>query len=569
MTETINNVLFSSIEKYFDRKVFSHYNEEGGLTYLELGRSVTALSCWLIEQGIEPGDRVALLGESSLYWPQVFFAATTIGAVLVPVLPDFQGGEIKRILEHSEGKLLFVSQKQRAKMEAVDLSLPLIPLENLPSTEPAGEIKNRLDTLRAGVDVDTLAAILYTSGTTGHSKGVMLTHRNFASNAMAAVHIPKLKPGYEWLSFLPLAHTYECTIGMLINVHSGSHTYYLGKPPVPSLILKALKKIRPRIILSVPLLIEKIYASSIKPAITSGFLGTLYKFSFMRRPIHWLAGKKLYRTFGGRLVFFGIGGAPLSAEVERFLRDARFPYSIGYGLTETSPLLAGSPPLKGAYRSTGKVLQGVEIRIADEGEIQARGPNIMKGYYKNEEMTAEVMTEDGWFRTGDIGRFDRKGNLFIKGRIKNVILGANGENIYPESIESVINSEPFVEESLVLEGGGGLTALVNFNYEKVIEEIQRHRYHHEHLEESREFHVEDDRKGWIPSAEEIGQFIEKYMGSLTKTVNKRLSVFSRISQVKEEKEPFVRTPTKKIKRFLYDHMGLKEKDRSGESSDET
>ena len=568
MISTINNLLFQAIEKHFDRKAFSHYGEDKDITYLELGQSVRKISRWLLSRGIEPGDKVALLAESSLYWPQVYFAVTTLGAVLVPILPDFQREEIERILNHSEAKLLFLSGKQMRKMEKSDLAMPAVQLDSLGELDAEEkerkEQDRRLDKARLEVTEDTLAAILYTSGTTGHSKGVMLTHRNFSTNAKAASHIPqpRLKPGHEWLSLLPLAHTYECTIGMLINVYTGGHTYFLGKPPVPSLILKALKKIRPRVILSVPLLIEKIYASSIKPVVTSGFLGSLYKIPPLRGAIHWLAGKKLYRTFGGRLIFFGIGGAPLSAEVERFLRDARFPYSIGYGLTETSPLLAGSPPLKSAIRSTGKVLRGVEIRIAEGGEIQARGPNIMKGYYKNDEMTAEVMTEDGWFRTGDIGSFDKNGDLFIKGRIKNVILGANGENIYPESIESVINAEPFVEESLVLEGGSGLTALVNFNYERIIEEIQRLRYHHEHKGETKEFHVEDEdeQKGWIPSSDDVRQFIDKYMGNLTKTVNNRLSVFSRISHVKEEKEPFIRTPTKKIKRFLYDHMGRKDSD---------
>ncbi|MDC7219098.1 MAG: AMP-binding protein [Spirochaetales bacterium] len=569
MKETINNVLFQSIEKNFARKAFSHYSGDESLTYLELGRSVTGISLWLISQGIQPGDKVALLGESSLYWPQVYFAVTTMGAVLVPILPDFQAEEISKILSHSESKLLFLSQKQKEKMDKAGCDLSMVVLEELPSENEEG--MELLDKYRSEVEEDSLAAILYTSGTTGNSKGVMLSHKNFVSNAKSASLIPKprLKTGHVWLSLLPLAHTYECTIGMIINVYTGGHTYYLGRPPVPSIIVKALKKLRPRVILSVPLLIEKIYSSSIKPNITTGFLGSLYKVPFMRRPIHWLAGRKLYKTFGGRLSFFGVGGAPLSAEVEKFLRDARFPYSIGYGLTETSPLLAGSPPLKGAFRSTGKVLERVEIRLAEEGEIQARGPNIMQGYYKNEEMTKEVMTEDGWFRTGDIGEFDRRGNLFIKGRIKNVILGANGENIYPESIESVINAEPFVEESLVLEGGGGLTALVHFNYERVVEELQRLRYQHEHRGEGKEFHVEGDKKGWIPSAEEVSQFMEKYRASLTKTVNTRLSVFSRISHVKEESEPFIRTPTKKIKRFLYDHMGRKDKDRKEETSDDS
>lgn len=559
MKETINSIFFHSVEKFFDRKSFSYYKSEKSITYFDLGRSVTQISGWLISQGIKPGDKVALLGESSPYWPQVYFAVTTMGAVLVPILPDFKSEGIAKILSHSEAKLLFASEKQRAKLEHIDLGLPTFPLEELPHSEISAETRKALDDAREAVEEEDLAAILYTSGTTGNSKGVMLSHKNFASNAEASSHIPSLKPGHDWLSLLPLAHTYECTMGMMISVISGSHTHYLDKPPAPSVLLKALKDIRPRIILSVPLLIEKIYNASIKPALNTGVLGFLYKAPFMRPTLHWLAGKKLYKTFGGRLLFFGVGGAPLSPDVERFLRDARFPYSIGYGLTETSPLLAGSPPLKGAFRSTGKILRRIQLRIGEGQEIQAKGPNVMLGYYKNEEQTKEVFTDDGWFKTGDIGEFDRKGNLFIKGRIKNVILGANGENIYPESIESVINSEPFVEESLVLEGGQGLTALVYFNYEKVVEEIKRMKYHMDHKSESHDFTPkdEDDKKGWIPSAEDVKAFTDKYTKSLSATVNKQLSSFSRISTVKEEKEPFIRTPTRKIKRFLYDHMGLK------------
>jgi len=316
--------------------------------------------------------------------------------------------------------------------------------------------------------------LVYTSGTTGLSKGVMLSHRNILSNAFGCRSIIILHRTDRLLSILPLAHTYEFTIGFVIPLLSGSHIHYLDRPPSATVLLPALKAVRPTIMLSVPLVIEKIYRSNIKPTLEGM---KLYSSPVFKPLLIRFAGIKLRKTFGGRIRFFGVGGAPLSSDVEDFLKKAGFPYAIGYGLTESSPLLAGCPPSRTFLHSTGPALKGVEIRIADPsagtgaGEIQAKGANIFKGYFKDPERTKEAFTEDGWFKTGDLGFIDAKGRIFVKGRLKTMILGASGENIYPEEIEAVLNQSPYVAESLVVDGEAGLTAFVYLKSE-VLENLE-------------------------------------------------------------------------------------------------
>ncbi|HCO48525.1 MAG TPA: AMP-dependent synthetase, partial [Spirochaetaceae bacterium] len=319
-----------------------------------------------------------------------------------------------------------------------------------------------------------MAMLVYTSGTTGLSKGVMLSHRNILSNAFGCRSIIILHRTDRLLSILPLAHTYEFTIGFVIPLLSGSHIHYLDRPPSATVLLPALKAVRPTIMLSVPLVIEKIYRSNIKPTLEGM---KLYSSPVFKPLLIRFAGIKLRKTFGGRIRFFGVGGAPLSSDVEDFLKKAGFPYAIGYGLTESSPLLAGCPPSRTFLHSTGPALKGVEIRIADPsagtgaGEIQAKGANIFKGYFKDPERTKEAFTEDGWFKTGDLGFIDAKGRIFVKGRLKTMILGASGENIYPEEIEAVLNQSPYVAESLVVDGEAGLTAFVYLKSE-VLENLE-------------------------------------------------------------------------------------------------
>ena len=388
------------------------------------------------------------------------------------------------------------------------------------------------------VGSEDLAAIIYTSGTTGASKGVMLTHENLVSNVISARVIPPQPENIDvsqnaTLSILPLSHTYECTIGMLTTLNRGCHIHYLSKPLSPATLIPVMQRVRPGIMLSVPLLVEKIYRKSILTTINKKALTrTLYRFPPTRKLLNRVAGKKMYKLFGGNLVFFGIGGAPLAPDVEVFLREGKFPYCLGYGLTETSPLVVGANASEQRFRATGHCIEDVLVRITDadpktgEGEIQVKGPNVMKGYFKDPERTAEVFTEDGWFKTGDLGVF-KKNHLYICGRLKNMILGPSGENIYPESIEAMINEFEFVEDSLIVEDEKkSLTALVHLNMDEL-------------------------KKKFGDSAQAAGDYIK----TIIEDVNKRLSNFSKITKSEHQQEPFEKTATHKIKRFLYRRDG--------------
>jgi long-chain acyl-CoA synthetase len=387
------------------------------------------------------------------------------------------------------------------------------------------------------VKEEDLASIIYTSGTTGRSKGVMLTHKNITFNAMKGRVIQPMDETDRFLSVLPLSHTYENTLGLVLPMLNGSCVYYLRKPPTPPVLLPAMAEIKPSVMLTVPLIMEKIYFNKILPAFRDKLiLRFLYKIPFFRKILNKAAGKKLYATFGGNLKFYGIGGAKLNKSVERFLIEAKFPYAIGYGLTETAPLLAGANPSKSVFDSTGPAIEGIELIINNpdkktgEGEIWVKGPNVMKGYYKEPEMTAEVLTPDGWLKTGDLGTLDSNNNLYIKGRLKNMILSSTGENIYPEEIESVINNFRFVVESLVIQQKGKLVALVHIN----MEELEK-KYHLLKEDMSRQL---DEKK-------------EELLNELQEYVNSHVNKFSQIQKVVLQPVPFQKTATLKIKRFLY------------------
>jgi len=387
------------------------------------------------------------------------------------------------------------------------------------------------------VNEDDIASIIYTSGTTGKSKGVMLTHKNIVNNAIQVLSIEPVNSSHSFLSILPLSHTYENTLGFILPLMQGASIYYLDKPPTATVLLPALKIVRPTHILSVPMVIEKIYRNQILPKFTKGkLISTLYKVSFIRKFLNKIAGKKLMETFGGNLKFFGVGGAPLDPTVEKFLRESKFPYAIGYGLTESAPLLSGANPSQVRLRATGPVLKGVQVKINNpdpvtgEGEIWAKGDNIMKGYYKEPQITSEVLTPDGWLKTGDLGYFDKDNYLFIRGRLKNMIIGASGENIYPEEIESVINNFKYVVESVVVEQKGRLVALVHFNQEEL------EKLFHEFKEEAIQY---------------INQKIDELTIELQEYVNSRVNKFSRLNAVVAYSTPFEKTATHKIKRYLY------------------
>jgi len=527
-------------------------------TYSQVEKATRRLGTMLRSYGIGKGDKVALLAENSPLWGMAYLSVIRIGAVVVPILTDFTPDQIDNIIRHSDARAVFCSDRMFPKLHPGNAALLVLDLatarrRDIDSGQKSQDLPDdaALDSfVPAESDPETLAMIVYTSGTTGLSKGVMLSHSNIISNALACKSIIILHRLDRLLSILPLAHTYEFTIGFIIPFMAGSHIHYLDRPPSATVLLPALKAIRPTIMLSVPLVIEKIYRSSIKPTLEGM---KLYSRPLFRTILIKFAGMKLKKTFGGRLRFFGVGGAPLSADVEEFLKTAGFPYAIGYGLTETSPLLAGCNPAHTHLHSTGPALKGVSLRIADakgqqgEGEIQAKGANVFKGYFKDEARTREAFTEDGWFRTGDLGLVDEKKRLFVRGRLKTMILGASGENIYPEEVEAVLNQSPFVAESLVVEGESGLTAYVCLKNE-VLENL--------------EARFQDGLEAAESMSSKVGSAIghafgdaEKAAGKLLETIrreaNDKLAAFSKIRAIELRNEPFEKTPTQKIKRFLY------------------
>ncbi|MFQ3620847.1 MAG: AMP-binding protein [Spirochaetales bacterium] len=508
-------------------------------TYAETGERIRSFIYYLKNTcKLSEGSTIALLSENCPEWPIAYLAITSLGAVVVPILTDFSAEAIRNILNHAECKLVIVSTKLQEKLGTLE-GIESFNIQKIPTLAPA-PVNLPLPSLQE----NTLAAILYTSGTTGTSKGVMLTHKNIVSNAFASRSIFRIHPGDRLLSILPLAHTYECTIGFLAPFMQGASITYLDKPPTATVLLPALKQVRPTIMLSVPLIMEKIYRSSIRPKLQTH---SLYRNPLFRKIFNRIAGIKLKKTFGGRIRFFGIGGAALAPDVEAFLQEAHFPYAIGYGLTETSPLVAGCNPKNTYLGSTGYPLEGVEVRIVPqeagnpEGELQVRGPNVMQSYYKDPEKTKEVFTEDGWFRTGDLARQDEKGRIFIRGRIKTMILGPSGENIYPEEIEALINQSNYVQESLVMgDTSGGLVALIQLKPE-ALEQLK---------EDVRQLYgaIEDEAEVFRQAMETKAK---ELLETIRKEVNSRLASFSRISKAQLHQEPFEKTPTQKIKRHFY------------------
>jgi long-chain acyl-CoA synthetase len=566
MTQTIELPILT-LQALFERSI-SHYGPhpalqfagEEPITYSQLGEKVASIQKILRDYGIKEGDKVALYSENMPNWGAVYFAATTMGAVIVPILHEFLPSEARHIAVHAECKAAFISQKLFETMldevQPPNLNL-LVILDTLKVLEKLStpsaiqkviqkgekEFNRAMDKLgkesdkgkAVPVQEEDLAAIIYTSGTTGSSKGVMLSHKNIVFDAVASQQLVDIKPGDRFLSILPLAHTYECTVGMIIPLLCGASVHYIKKPPTPTVLIRTMAQVRPDFMLSVPLIMEKIYKNKVLPTFQKNIiLRTLYRIPWFRKRLNEAAGKKLIETFGGKIRFFGIGGAGVSPAVESFLREAKFPYCIGYGLTETAPVLAGTNPSQTKYRAIGPAIPGVELELRDidesgSGILWARGPNVMVGYYKDAEKTAQVMDEEGWFNTEDIGYFDEDGYFFMSGRAKNIIIGSSGENIYPEQIEAVINLHETVADSLVYDDNGTLSARIFLDYDKLDELIGT-----THKSETK-----------------VHEKIEKLLETIKQDVNSKVPGFSRIHKVIEQKEPFVKTPTKKIKRYLY------------------
>jgi long-chain acyl-CoA synthetase len=545
--------LFQNSVRQFANEIALSYVDEQPLTYKEIGQQAGAISSALRARGIEKGDRVALLSENGPRWGITYFAVTTMGAIIVPILPDFHKAEVHHILRNSGSKIVFVSSKLAHKMADLEARVleSVVSTDDLPlnldhfTTENFNDLllgkaprqKGKKQAKEAGVlEEDELTEILYTSGTTGHSKGVMLTHKNLVSNAFSATKMIGITQNDRLLSILPMPHVYECTCGFILPFMMGSKIYYIKGLPTAQTLLPAVEKIKPTLILSVPLVMEKIYKKKVLGEINSkGVSKTLYKLGPMRKVINKVAGKKLYEAFGGELRFMVFGGAATPIEVEDFLTEGGFPYITGYGLTEASPILTVNPPGKVKRQSAGVIVPDVQLRIDDPdpvsgiGEIVATGPNIMQGYYKNEEVTRKTFTADGWLITGDRGYLDKDGYLFIKGRSKNLIVGPSGENIYPEEIEFHLSHSPFVMESLVFEQDGKIVARIYLDYDAIDKEYGTS----------------------TMDAAEASKKVQQILEEIRKKVNESVAAYSRIHRVIEQPEEFEKTPTKKIKRYLY------------------
>lgn len=541
---TLRDVLLQSCSRFPDRPALS-YVFGTPVTYSEMWHQVEFLQDMLRSLGVGNGDKVAILAGNMPNWAVAYYGIVSMGAVAVPILPDFHPDEVLNILTHSESKLFFVSEKMKevVRPKEVPTIKHVVLLDDLSilfGPEPSDTPSEKEPYLPTASD---LAAIIYTSGTTGRSKGVMLSHRNIVFDVIQCQTIHKVVPEDVFLSVLPLSHTYENTLGLHLAIACGASIYYLEKPPTASALVPAMQKVRPTLMLSVPLIIEKIYRNQILAKFNANKWTTaVYRFPPARKLLHRIAGKKLYQTFGGRLTFFGIGGARLDYQAERFLKEGGFPYAIGYGLTETAPLIAGADSFKTRLQSTGPPMKGVEMTIHEPdphtgiGEIMVKGDNIMMGYYKEPEMTRAMFTDDGWFRTGDLGCFDKDRYLYIKGRSKTVILGASGENIYPEDIESVLNNFQGVIESLVLQQKGRLVAIVHLNREEFEKQFN-------HLREEAKSYLHEKADEWLEE--------------MKKKVNPKLNKFSQIHKIKSVSEPFEKTPTQKIKRYLYGNKNEK------------
>ncbi len=560
-----------SFRRYWNLEAFTDYETKYTLTYAQVAEQVEKLHILFEQCGIEKNDKVALIGRNSTNWAVAYIATVTYGAVIVPILQDFHSENVHHIIKHSDSKLLFsgdyywdhLDESELGQVRAVisltsfqplavrESALPMVNEEmnirfsltkELISPEAIQQLFDKKfngefypDCIRYDYkDNEEVASINYTSGTTGFSKGVMTSGRALASNARfghtayAAGNPSKhlLFPGDRMVTFLPLAHAYGCAFDFLGNSTIGGHTYFITKTPTPKVLLSAFAEIKPTLILSVPLIIEKIYRRQIQPMIAKPPMNWVLKVPYLDDVVLGQIKKKLVGVFGGSFEQIIIGGAALNAEVEKFMRKIKFPFTIGYGMTETAPLISYSHWTKFLPSSCGQILDCMEVRIDDPnengiGEIVVRGDNVMLGYYKNEAATNESFTDDGWLRTGDLGYVDNEGNIFIKGRCKTMLLGPSGQNIYPEEIEDKLNNMPFVMESIVLQRDNKIVALVYPDIDAC------------------------DEAG-LTQADVVEQ-LEK----IKKEVNKSLAAYEQINIMELHMHEFEKTPKKSIKRYLY------------------
>ena len=545
---SVNKLYQDAFKKYWDRPAISNYQ---GMTlhYRDVARRIEKLHIMFEECGLAKGDKVALCSRNQANWAVAFLAAMTYGAVPVPLLHEFKSANIHHLVNHSEAKILFVDEViweglSETEMPGLQAIIQVNTFKLLYAADEkitqAREHLNELfgrkypnaftpEDLHYYEDsADELAIINYTSGTSGFSKGVMIPYRAIRSNVEFATKVlPGLDCTKSVVSMLPSAHMYGLMFELLYELSVGAHVHFLSRVPSPKIIMNALAEVKPYIIIAVPLIIEKIYKSKIKPILEKEGIRVLMKLPVLNQVVLNKIRAELIAAFGGEFYEVIIGGAAFNKEVEAFFKKMNFPFTVGYGMTECAPIITYDDWQTEKLHSCGKAAPNMEVRIASvdpanvPGEIQIKGANVFLGYFKNPEATAEVLTEDGWFRTGDMGVMDAEGSLFIKGRTKCMILGPSGQNIYPEEVETVINSQPYVVDSLVVEDNGGLTALIYPNF------------------------ADGLRDGMNQQA-----FVA-YMEGTLNDLNKELPNYAKLKKIKVMFEDFERTPKKSIKRYLY------------------
>ena len=537
--------LQAATRKFWDKPAL---NNIGGETfnYAQMATQIEKFHLVFEKLGFKKGDKIAICAQNGARWGMAYLAVNTYETVIVPILADFTPDSVNHLVNHSESLALFTNA---AKWKKLDLAkMPLLKLVIDVDTwktlwtadESIQAIYDQMDELFAAKypggygpdDVvfptdnwDDLSTINYTSGSTGDPKGVMLTYRNFSANVdYSQRNVPA---GDKMVSMLPMAHMYGLVIEFIYPLCNGTSIYWLGKTPTPAALMKAFADVKPYLLITVPLVMEKIYKSKVKPTLDKPFIKFLLKVPGINNLIYKKVKNGLVEAFGGNVQEFIMGGAALNPEVERLFKRIKFPYLVGYGMTEACPLLAYEHWTKYVAGSCGKCVDVAEVRIDSEdpqhvvGEIQARGENIMIGYYKNPEATANAFTEDGWLKTGDLGIIDAEGNIFIRGRSKNMILGPSGQNIYPEEIEAVVNNQDYVIESVVVDRGGKLVALVFLDEQAIAKAL-----------------LDVEARSNIPENIRIG-------------ANRQLPSYSQISKVELQAQPFEKIPKMSIKRFLY------------------
>ena len=544
--ERLIGYIEQSIRQNWEIEALSNYREQG-LTYRQIGEKILMFHTFFKNIGIKEGDKIALVGRNSANWCTVYLTTVTFSAVIVPILPDFKPEDLINLINHSDATLLFIDDKI---YETIDLGkIPqvkaIISLDNFNMIcETDAGIKEKYLSIEQkyleiypdlkpeevkfpGITNDKLAVISYTGGTTGFSKGVMLTHNSLTANVRFAQNHMPLKPGDPVVSFLPLAHTYGCAFEFLFPFTYGCHITILSKTPSPQIIVQAFKEIKPRLIISVPLVIEKVFKSQLLPVISKPYMKLLLAIPGINKILHKKIRGKLSESFGGRFHEIVIGGAPFNPEAERFFRKIGLNFTVGYGMTECGPLISYTSWDTTKLGGSGKPVDTLDVTIdssdplKEVGEILVRGENVMLGYYKNEKATREIIDENGWMHTGDLGLMDKDGNIFIKGRSKSMLLGPSGKNIFPDEIEAVINNMNYITESVVIMEDNKLIGLVYPDYESIKKD-----------------NISDEQ-------------LQIILEQTRKAVNEKIPEFMAVHKFRLHPEEFEKTPKRSIKRFLY------------------